>query len=291
MRHTLLCLLSVIAITGCQRNDKVTRNTDSNATTGGTYRFYSKPVNDTFSIFVKLPPAYDVKQKYPVVYVLDANFYYDMVAAMAYKYEDLGIINPAIIVGIGYKDFHTMDSLRDRDYSYPAALPNDSFIVSGGGAKFLHFISTELIPYVDKQYSTDTHNRILAGHSLGGLFTLYALSEYLAGRNNDFCSYIAASPHMRFANYYLLHQLDSLPAKNATTKAKVYVTYGGLEDKEEADEPVHKSTNEVLSLLSASIGKKQASAVSYQYDTYSAFGHMDMGVPTFTKGLLWALGE
>src|SRR5690606_39393109 len=41
----------------------------------------------------------------------------------------------------------------------------------GGGRNFLNFIEKELIPFIDKNYRTEP-NRILVGHSLGGLLTL-----------------------------------------------------------------------------------------------------------------------
>jgi len=38
-----------------------------------------------------------------------------------------------ILVGIGYKNFVQMDSLRDRDHTFPAAMPKYQMKTTGGG--------------------------------------------------------------------------------------------------------------------------------------------------------------
>lgn len=57
--------------------------------------------------------------------------------------------------------------------------------------KFFQFLKTELIPSVEANYKCDTTKRVLFGHSLGGLFTLYALFDNAS--NPIFKKYIAAS--------------------------------------------------------------------------------------------------
>ena len=74
---------------------------------------FSENVKDSFSIFVSLPKDYAKKknQNFPVIYLLDANVYFDIIADAMNE-----IHSKAILVGIGYKDFVMMDSLRNRDY-------------------------------------------------------------------------------------------------------------------------------------------------------------------------------
>ncbi len=57
-----------------------------------------------------------------------------------------------------------------------------------GADKFLDFITTELIPEMEKDYKTKT--RILYGHSFGGAFTIYSMIN----KPEFFNCYIAASP-------------------------------------------------------------------------------------------------
>lgn len=247
-------------------------------------RLYAQAVGDSFSIFVSLPAEYHPQEKthYPVVYLLDANLYFDIMATTIHKYAEVGLAPNVILVGIGYKDFPTMDSLRNRDDTYPLAIPEYEMSVSGGADKFLSFINHELVPYVDETYKTDTTKRVLMGHSLGGYFTMYALQQSLSGKASKVHHYIAASPSLHYNNYYLLHQFKSnIVAQHANTK--VYLTYGGFEDSND-------TTSLTLDSLSAQLAAalpKQANGLTYKCDIYSNLDHMDTQLPTFIKGLQW----
>ena len=253
-------------------------------------RLYSESVADSFSIFVNLPNDYrsDQKTKYPVVYLLDANLYFDVIATTLNKYSEVGLAPYVILVGIGYKDFPAMDSLRNRDDTYPVAIPEYEKTVSGGADKFLSFIDNELTPYIDSKYRTDTSKRTLMGHSLGGYFTSYALLQNLLGKSKSLSNYIAASPSLHYNHYYLLNQLkDAVKQKDKNKKLKAYITYGGLEDSQSAED----SSMLKLDDISKQLSELLQGSILYKGDIYSNLGHMDTQIPTFIKGLQWALQE
>jgi uncharacterized protein len=257
-------------------------------------RFYSKNISDSLSIFVNLPNDYNPqqKEKYPVVYLLDANLYFDIIATIINKYSEVGLAPSVILVGIGYKDFPTMDSLRNRDDTYPVAIPEYKMAISGGADKFLNCINSELIPFIDKDYNTDTSKRVLAGHSLGGYFSAYALLQNLSGKSNNFSGYIAASPSIHYNNYYLLNQFKQTPQKiKQTTKIKAYFTFGGLEEQENATDSSMIKQSSVSEQLSKYLGVKQSTYLIYKSDIFSNLGHMETQIPTFIKGLQWTLSE
>lgn len=250
-------------------------------------RLYSQTVADSFSIFIHLPDDYNAEQskKYPVVYLLDANLYFDVMAVTLNKYAEVGLAPNVILVGIGYKDFPAMDSLRNRDDTYPVAIPEYEMSTSGGADKFLSFIHGQLMPMVDQQYRTDTTKRVLMGHSLAGYFTTYMLYRDLAGTPTGFSGYIAASPSLHYNHYYLPEQLKTLRVKDsARVKVKAYFTFGGQEEPEAGDSGA-LSLQALMAQLTTSISPK----ITYQGDIYSNLGHMDTQLPTFVKGLQWVL--
>lgn len=256
-----------------------------------TISLFSKEVNDSFRIFVSLPEDYDKSQHYPVLYLLDANFNFDIMQAVARNQAMSGMLPPMIIAGIGYRDAMLMDSLRDRDFTYPAATASDSFEVSGGGDKFLAFITHEAIPYIDQHYATNTQKRILAGHSLGGYFTLYALEQYALGKDSSFNGYIAASPSLEYGGDYLMKQFDSIPVVLHDRKPFVYLTFGGMEDAEaEAEGEVARGMT-LFNAFNHTLQARHNPHILSQSDHYSAFGHMDMPIPSFTKGMQWILNR
>lgn len=286
IRYLTLIVISGI-IFGCQAPVERPALSGKPAVT----RLYSKAVADSFSIFVNLPNDYDPKQprKYPVVYLLDANLYFDIMAVTLNRYAEVGLAPNVILVGIGYHDFPAMDSLRNRDDTYPVAIPEYEMSTSGGADKFLSFLHGELMPVIDQQYHTDTSKRVLMGHSLGGYFTTYALLRSLSGERTGFNGYIAASPSVHYNHYYLLDQLKALPAKDSSSgREKVYLTFGGEENSTDTGS---LSLNDVMTQLLVNISQKQSGAVTYKADIYSKLDHMNTQLPTFIKGLQWMYAE
>lgn len=225
-------------------------------------------VKDTFSLFVRLPAGYNKnrRRKYPVIYHLDGNAYFDHVSnAVADFHKD---VEP-IVVGIGYRNAYVMDSLRVRDYTFPAALPADSFPVSGGGEDFYRFIQSELIPYIDKTYRTDTTNRTLMGHSFGGYFTLYALLRDCM-TTPSFNNYVAASPSLSYAAYYLMKQFESLSFNRKDAKRPIlFLTMGERE--------VETDFNRFSELL------RKGNMIRLESKVYKDLEHMGTAVPTFEE--------
>ena len=127
-----------------------------------------------YVIHIMLPSKYERSNKrYPVLYLQDSQWDFPLVTALSGQQYFDGFIPEIIIVGITWGDVNpNPDSLRARDYT-PTREPRSP--QSGGAGKYLSFIKSELIPFVEENYKTDRNDRILMGCSLGGLFTLYAL--------------------------------------------------------------------------------------------------------------------
>lgn len=283
MAKLLLFLFVLIPFLSCNNPaDKKAHSKDFQP--GANTAIYSKNISDSFMLSVHLPEGYDKdgKNQYPVVYLLDANLYFDMLAATLDKYAQIGLTKPVIIAGIGYKNLEAMDSLRCRDYTYPVAIPEYEMQQSGGACKFQDFIEQELTAYIDSKYKTDTTQRILAGHSLGGYFTLFAFLQ----QSKKFNKFIAASPSLHYNRYYLLEQFGNL---HHSQKAKTYIAFGGLEDKEENDSSLLK-TSEAIKALQIDFGKSANRNIIYSTCIFSGLGHMDTPIPAFIKGLQFILG-
>lgn len=241
-------------------------------------RFFSKTVNDTFSLFIHLPKDYSKSgnKKYPAVFLLDANVYFEAISASAQSLSLKNKSNEAIIIGIGYKNFMEEDSLRDRDFTYPVALPKDSFRVSGGAEKFLAFIEEELNGYLSQNYRIDPSERTLMGHSLGGYFTLFALQRQLQNKTGFFKNYVSASPSLEYANLFLLSKFRDLSGQNPDISGiKVLLTTGQLEEEDA------KTFNEFAQILSKGVFKnKELTKI-----VWPGADHMSTALPSFDRGL------
>jgi len=197
---------------------------------------YSNIVNDEYYLYIKLPKDYNETDiRYPVIYLLDGDIAFTMAWSTVRYLQYGGQVPDVIIVGIGYGSLLSSDeeNMRDRDYTI-SKLPGSD--VSGGAENFINSLKTEIIPFIDSLYRTNPSERILNGYSLGGLITLYTfLTE-----GNLFSGYIAGSPYLPLDKNDLL-RLMSLPTEQLkNSKAKLFISYGELEDKELYADPINE---------------------------------------------------
>ncbi|WP_128544756.1 alpha/beta hydrolase-fold protein [Larkinella soli] len=246
------------------------------------FRYPSGSVKDTFSLFVRLPTGYRKKpeQRYPVVYHLDGNAYFDpisySVTRLARKKK---LRTEPIVVGIGYRDAYRMDSLRVRDYTYPAALPSDSLPSGGGGEKFYDFIKNELIPEIDRRYRTDGRNRTLMGHSFGGFFTLYALLRQIDS-GPVFSHFVAASPSLWYHDGYLQKALEAAGGPDpARSEYRLFLSVGEQELAGDQRETV------------AAFGRRLQQHAAVRFWVYEQLEHMGTAVPSFEDGIEYIFGK
>jgi len=243
-----------------------------------TITLQSHITREFYSLFIRLPKDYEknTSKRYPVVYHLDGNAYFDPMSASADRLlKKKKIRIDPIVVGIGYENAYVMDSLRNRDYTFPEAHPKDSFRISGGGAKFYRFIKSELKPYIEKTYRTDTTNRTIMGHSLGGYFVLYALLQDISG-DRFFNHYVAASPSISYDDDYIVKQFDRLSFENVDNrKSDLYLSTGSLEVAEDTSNSFKHFTR----LLSGLNG------IDLKVKIYNNMEHMGTAVLSFEDGL------
>lgn len=100
--------------------------------------------------------------------------------------------------------------MRERDFT-----PSKTSDISGGADKFLLFMKTELLPFINGKYNGADKGNTIYGGSLGGLFVIYNLLYEPA----LFTSYIAIDPSLWWDNHLLNNiaatKLDSIHfAKN-----------------------------------------------------------------------------
>ncbi len=273
-----LLSLIIILLSGCKGDSHTTKQKP--LTTIEEFTCYSNTVKDTFYISVQLPLNYkqEHNQRYPVVVLTDANFYFPMLAPIMHQYEKGGLLPPLILVGIGYKSFELMNSLRVRDYLYPKAIPSDEMKAPGGGQRYYQFLTHDLLPKIDSNYRTETNTRTLLGHSFGGYFSLFALLEQVAEKRNDFKGFVSASPSLWYNNNYLFRLPQQLANASHRDSLNVFLSVGALETpKEWTLQPVENMSKQING---KQIGKLKLSTV-----IYTDLHHMDAGLISFICGI------
>jgi len=189
-----------------------------------TRTLYSEIVGQEYRLQISLPRGYrDSDARYPVLYVLDAQWDFPLLYAIyGHQYYD-GFVPGVIVVGILWGgEAPDPDRLRRRDFT-PTDEQGDG--ASGGASAFLSFFDKELIPFVERQYRA-SGSRTLEGSSLGGLFTLYALFS----RPDLFDNYIATSPATPWDGGVIYAAAEGFAARSAESPSRLFVAAAELED-------------------------------------------------------------
>lgn len=132
---------------------------------------------------------------YPALYLLEENDMPMVAGAVKYLSSYNEQLPAMLVIGIDgggerIRDLTPTHSLYDNTGKLDT--DKDSWLApSGGAGKFRQFIQQEVIPYVESHYRTAPF-RILAGHSVGGLFAV----DTLARQPDLFHAYLAVSPSL-----------------------------------------------------------------------------------------------
>jgi uncharacterized protein len=179
------------------------------------------------------PPA----AGFPVIYLLDGTWYFDLVVEAATVMTRSRDMQPSVIVGVGYEDGLEARRLRVRDFTTPAPadLIPPHFVAwkaePGGAERFMHFMSDEVKPMMAAETRINGSCQILIGHSLGGLFAVESLFRDPAG----YSTYVIGDPSVWWnasevlkGEASLAKKLNSIPRPIRVLLARSTVPNTGL---------------------------------------------------------------
>ena len=184
--------------------------------------FFIPQLNRTRRIWIYLPEGYaKSKKNYPVMYMHDGQNLFDEFTA---GFGEWGVDEcldsliksrktACIVVGI--------DNGPQRLTEYNPY--NFQQFGKGEGDQYLEFLVQTLKPFIDKQYRTmpAKENTIIAGSSMGGLISYYAMLQYpgVFGRAGIFSPAFWTAPHIKVVTNALAEKLNG----------KFFFYMGGME--------------------------------------------------------------
>ena len=148
--------------------------------------FYMPQLNRHRRIWIYLPKSYGTMQnrRYPVLYMQDGqNLFNEQTAAFGEWGVDETLDSlqqqtgkECIVVGIDNGEEKRLNEYAPYDFN----LPSSAEPIQAEGKQYLTFLVTTLKPYVDDHYRTkkDEQNTFIAGSSMGGLISAYAILVY-----------------------------------------------------------------------------------------------------------------
>jgi len=234
---------------------------------------YSKQVSDSFEIYISVPPTFNAKERYNVVYYCDANLksgkhLRELLSGGTFDVH----LQHSIFIGIGHiGNFHV---LRRRDFILPDINHTDTVAQHknyGQITNFYAFLTKELIPAINTKFKTNTGNNSIIGHSLGGLFAFYCFFR----SDHVFSRYFALSPSL-WVDQYAIYRFNKIPA-SLPGKKYLYFVSGS---RETLNKVLH-GTNEAKIFLD----KMNYGNLKYDYDIWPGETH-NSEVPLSLKKIL-----
>jgi len=177
--------------------------------------FNSKILNRDMNVQIHLPNGYGANDStYPVLYDLNGIFRFSYSCGTVEVLSLSADIPDMIVVAVPPLQNGYVPTPYDDQGESPAAADLS-----------IKFLEEELIPFVEKNYRTNSF-RVLYGHSVGGLFTMYTLFNY----PDLFTAYIAGSPWFQTNDQYWLKNIDQMTKNRNLDDKFLFMTVG----KEEA---------------------------------------------------------
>lgn len=148
------------------------------------------------NVEVWLPADYNKNKKYAVLYMHDGQMLFDATINWNHQEWDVetslsnlrsaGKITDCIVVGMWntnatrWREYFPAKAMMYLPDSLKKQIETHPYLGLPESDQYLQFITRELKPFIDKTYPTyaDRDHTFIAGSSMGGLISLYAICEY-----------------------------------------------------------------------------------------------------------------
>ena len=181
------------------------------------------------TVYLYLPESYNYEpdKRYPVLYMFDGhNVFFDSDATYGKCWgmkEYMDYTNTQLIIA-AVECNHSPDNGRLREYSPYSFIDPKLGPIEGHGKLTMDWMIHTLKKDIDSRFRTlaDREHTFIAGSSMGGLMSLYAILEY----NQYFSRAAALSPSIWFAADKLQNMIEYAKIQPDTV---VYMDYGSRE--------------------------------------------------------------
>jgi len=175
-------------------------------------------------VWIYLPPGYESSQKkYPVLYMQDGQNVFDEATSFSGEWgvdETLDSIaghrKEMIVVAVDHGGLKRINEYCPYDMDKYG---------KGDGDQYVDFLVKTLKPFIDKNYRTHKNksNTFIAGSSMGGLISMYAILKYpgVFGGAGIFSPAFWIGPKI----------FDDIKTRGAKVNSKIYFYCGGQENE------------------------------------------------------------
>ena len=236
---TFFYSVAVFMLTFCMQAQE-----NSPFTTGFEETISSKILGQQRKVWIHIPNSNGgnkIKDRgnYPVIYLLDGSENFNTVVSITEHMAESNLCPSMIVVGILHPN-----RLVDLTTGTDKELPD----VVGGGEKFMSYVETELIPYIDANYPTTSYKTFI-GHSLGGLTVMNTFLH----NPTLFNSYVSLDASLWWDNQKAVKEAKTiLPTQNYKGKT-LYMAMANRLEKGVDTLSVQKDTSGTTGLIRSNL--------------------------------------
>lgn len=252
MKNIIIVFTLILGV--FEANSQMKEN--SNISIGKSYSFPSKYLNSNRDIQIYIPASYNdsVKKKYPVLYILDGQDYFGPVVSFQKMLEKRSYFPEFIVIGL------KTNQQKRRS------------LFSKNRAKFISFLESELIAYIDSNYRTNLEKeRVFFGWEVAGGMGI----EILTKKPELFSGYILSSPSNLWD--FRLNALEKLLPKLKTLSNAPFMLMTSAPDE--------KWLNENKQLRSF-FNKKSKGNLNWRYSILEREEHHSTPFKTINEGIV-----
>lgn len=246
---------------------------------GETRVIESQVLKERRPISIYLPPSYRESsgyRRYPVLYLRDGGkFFHSFTGTVQHLAADASPHIPEMIVVAIRETDRVRDSSSTHSLRGFTGKDDEGFRTSGGGEQFLRFVERELVPYIDKEFSTVPY-RIYCGYSFTGLSVVDA---FLAERS-VFDAFLSIDPSWWWDDHAPERRAAKTLPGRTFNRTQLFIAASG--------EPFpHKYFIEArdVAALAETLQRVQPAGLEWKFERYEDETHHSMAQRALYDGL------
>lgn len=260
---------------------------------GGTY-LRTPPSTDgrAHKLLIGVPYGYEREpyRRYPVVYLCEGYWDFMVVLGLYGSLWTDRVIDEFITVGLAYGSGYPNDPgieqrLEDMLPAGPETLTSPA---NTPCCRYLEQVVGSFAPFVEREYRVDPTRRVIAGASIGGVFSLFALLR----RPDFFSGAIAVAPCLARgrsvvprleAEYFRQHREPGrfpFSAGSAALNARVFLGVGSADDR---------SVIEPLRAFDRQLDRRRYRGLAKRFWVAEGESHASVKGEGFSRGLSWVM--
>lgn len=241
----------------------------------------SRVLKERRTVYIHLPESYQQSRgyrRYPVLYVRDGGkFFHSFTGAVQHLASDATPHVPEMIVVAIVETDRVRDSASTHSLQGFTGKVDEGFESSGGGENFRRFLEQELVPYIDKEFSTSSY-RIYCGYSFTGLSVI---DEFL-DPDTVFDAFLMIDPSWWWDGYVMEKQAGAALPGRKFNRVQLFMAATA----ESYPQEYFIKARDVSS-LAETLRRTKPAGLEWKFERYADESHHSMALRALYDGLAY----